>query len=581
MGGQHRQQQRSGRHPVLISILVLAVLIGLGAGAWWAFRPGTAAHTATGSACRSTTTLRVDAAPEIAPAVGRVADSWNARDTAVDGTCVRVAVSAAASSDVAAVIAGTKGVTVAGLGKPNGTATAPDVWIPDSSTWPARVGASAPSLALTGRSVASSPVVIAVPQPVAATLSGKPAWLSLLTAMSGGTLRPGIVDPNVDASGLLALLAVGQATGAGAARPSDSAQAALVGAMRGLSTGDSQLRDDLLGQFPRAGDQSTLARSLSAAPLPEQSVLAFDAAKPPVPLTALYLDPLVSLDYPYTVLPGLTGARSAAATRFGQALAGTTWKNDLATVDLRATDGTYGAGMPTLPGMPAGPLAHATLPPTAVAQALSTWSAVTVPGRMLAVVDVSGSMAAKVPTAGGATREAVTVSAARSGLGLFDDRWALGLWEFSTDMVGTKPYRQLAPIAPLATSRSAITGALTKVKPIPNGDTGLYDTVLAAYKTVQAGWDPSRVNSVVIMTDGQNDNPGGLTLPQLIAALDKVRDPARPIEVIAIGIGTGVDHSELAKITSTTGGGVFLASDPSMIGQIFLQAIALRPGSAK
>ncbi|HZM78571.1 MAG TPA: hypothetical protein VFC19_22825 [Candidatus Limnocylindrales bacterium] len=62
---------------------------------------------------------------------------------------------------------------------------------------------------------------------------------------------------------------------------------------------------------------------------------------------------------------------------------------------------------------------------TAVDQALSTWVAVTLPARMLAIIDVSGSMLQKVPTAGNATRAQVTLEAARRGLGLFEDSWAV------------------------------------------------------------------------------------------------------------------------------------------------------------
>jgi Mg-chelatase subunit ChlD len=124
-------------------------------------------------------------------------------------------------------------------------------------------------------------------------------------------------------------------------------------------------------------------------------------------------------------------------------------------------------------------------------------------------------------------------------------------------------------------------GALAQIQPVPNGNTGLYDTVLAAYKAVQHDWDPSRVNSVVIMTDGQNDDPAGISLDQLLTQLKSIENPAKPVEVIAIGIGNDVSQAELNKITSTTGGGTFVTADPSKIGEIFLKAIALRPGTAK
>ncbi len=560
-------------------IVLVAVL---GVGGWLGNRRGWFHHQSA-SSCGTASPLAISAAPEIAPALRTQADAWNAKNTAVDGDCVRITVTAAQPSDVASAIASAHQATVTGLGKPNGTTKVPDVWVPDSSTWAARLAAV--SVTLKGTSVASSPVVVAMPQPVAKALGSSLTsltWPQLLTKMTSGTIRSGIVDPDVDASGLSALLAVGSAASGGTTTVSTQSQAALVGAMRALATGDSQLRDDLMGQFPRAADASTIGQSLSAAPIPEQALLAYNAAQPPVPLVGLYLKPAPpALDYPYTPMSDLSKVKADAAARFAARLTGSAWKDTLANADLRAADGTFGAALPQTAGMPAGPLTPSTVPAAAVGQALSTWSAVTVPGRMLAVIDVSGSMATKVPTAGGETREAVTVAAARAGLGLFDDRWSLGLWTFSTDLNGKLPYKQLVPIGPLSAGRPAMQAALPGITPIPQGNTGLYDTVLAAYKTVQQGWDPSRVNSIVIMTDGQNDNPGGLTLPALLAQIKKIADPAKPIEVIAIGIGDGVDKTELAKITAATGGGVFLATDPSKIGGIFLQAIALRPGAAK
>jgi hypothetical protein len=83
------------------------------------------------------------------------------------------------------------------------------------------------------------------------------------------------------------------------------------------------------------------------------------------------------------------------------------------------------------------------------------------------------------------------------------------------------------------------------------------------------------------MTDGQNENPGGMTMNQLLAAIKKIKDPNKPVEVIAIGIGNGVNKSELDKITAATGGGAFVTADPSQISDIFLKAISLRPGAAK
>ncbi len=566
---------------------MLVLVAGAGAGGWYGYRSWQ--HQAS-AACDSG--LSVAAAPEITPAVSALAKQWNDNRTVVDGACVRITVTAAAPANEAAAIAGAANVSVGGLGQANGGTAVPDVWIPDSSTWLSRLQNASGQLAMNGTSVAASPVVVALPQPVAASLgTTKPTWSTLLAKLSSGKLHPGIVDPNVDASGLAALLAVGSAAQSAAgvtgstsqnSQAVANAQAATVGAMRALAVGESELRADLMGRFPRSTDATAVARSLSFAPVPEQSVLAYNAAKSPVPLVAAYLDPAPPpLDYPFTQLPDITANKADAAVKFQSMMSGDTWKNLLAKADLRAPDGTFGAAMPKLPGMPPGPFtATPNVPGTAVDQALSTWSAVTIPGRMLAVIDVSGSMAAAVSTAHGATREQVTVAAAKAGLALFDDQWVVGLWTFSTKLRGDIDYRKLVPVEPLSIGRSKMVSSLSQIQPVPNGSTGLYDTVLAAYKAVQKDWDPSRVNSVVIMTDGQNDDPGGITLDTLIKKLKAVANPDKPVEVIAIGIGTEVNEDELRKITDTTGGGTFVTADPSKIGEIFLKAIALRPANA-
>jgi hypothetical protein len=388
-------------------------------------------------------------------------------------------------------------------------------------------------------------------------------------------MRTGIVEPHRDAAGLAGLVAIAAVAGAANGQ---AGQQTTVRAMRALATGRSALRDDLLARFPRSTDIASLSSSLSAAPLSEQAVLTFNAKQPPVPLAALYVEPLSpALDYPYAVMPGVVDDKAGAAQAVASALSGTVYRENLAKVGLRAADGTTGSDFVAPKGAPS-PLPKSIPAPqsSAIEQVLATWTAVTSPGRLLAVIDVSGSMLTPVPTAGGATREQVTVEAARRGLALFDDSWAAGLWIFSTALDGPNDYRQLVPIGPLSDQRQELAGQLAAIQPKPNGDTGLYDTTLAAYKAVQSGWDAGRVNSVVVLTDGKNEDQSGLSLDQLIGDLKKVMDPNRPIQVIAIGIGNEVSESDLRRITETTGGGTFIAPDPSRVGDIFLKAIALR-----
>jgi Ca-activated chloride channel homolog len=570
MTGRHHSDPPQGVR-VRVVVAAAAVLV-LAAGAVVAWR-------ASGdSSCSGQVRLSVAAAPEIAVAVSETATEWARQATAPGGECVTVDVASAAPVNVAAAVATAADVTLNGVDKATGSTRVPDVWIPDSSAWLVRLRSARPGLVPDDApSVARSPVVLATPEPVATTLGWpetKPTWVSLLERMTAGTLKVGIVEPTRDAAGLSGLMAfdsIATASGTGTTP-------ATVGTVRAFFRGRSPLTADLVARFPRAGDAAAIGAGLGAAPLSEQAVISYNAGQPPVRLAALYLDPTPpGLDYPYALLPGVSAERAELARGLREALAGGSYRARLGAAGVRGADGT-GQGLPSLPGSP-NAVAQGAPDAKAVARAVTTWASVTRPGRMLLVMDVSGSMGAGVPTAGGAARAKVAVDAAAQGLSLVDDTWAVGLWTFSTLLNGDKDYQEQVPIGLMSVQRTAVLGALAKVQPRVGGNTGLYDTALAAYRAVQNGWDPASVNSVAILTDGKNQDPQGLSLDQLVTELKSLADPARPIQVIAIGIGDEVSEAELTKISSTTGGGTFIARDPSAIGEIFLKALALRPAT--
>lgn len=578
MTGRHRNHRRSGSGSAAPGRLIaVGVVLLAAAGVGFAVLRSGGGDTPAG--CSGEIRLTVAAVPEIAPPLQKAAQK--ARAAGPETRCLAVEVVAAPPADVAAAIAGEKGVKVGGLGEPSAGTRVPDVWVPDSTTWLQRFATAGSGIVPDdAESIASSPVVIAMPEPVAKTL-GWPektlTWESLLqTMLTQSGMKVGIVEPTRDAAGLSGLVALGGA--ARAAGP--AAEQTTVGTMRALVAGRSSASDDLLARFPRAADAEAIAAGLSAAPLSEQAMIAYNATRPPVRLAGLYLDPSPpALDYPFAIMPGLDAETAAAADSFLAALAGDDFRSLLAEQGLRAADGAPAADFPSLPGAPD----RATVAPVdaaVVGQALGTWISVTMPARMLAVIDVSGSMLTPVPTAGGASRGQIAVAAAKQGLSLFDNSWAVGLWTFSTELDGANDYKELVPIGPLSTQRPQLLAAIETVKPISGGQTGLYDTILAAYRTVQQGWDPASVNSVVIMTDGFNQDREGLSLSGLLAEVNKIKDPQRPINVIAIGMGNEVNEAELKKITATTGGATFIARDPSAIGEIFLKAVALRPNVA-
>ena len=574
MKGRHRP---SGPGRALRAVAAgVAVVVVLG-GSVYGYRKLSSAT------CGSTLGLTVSAAPEIAEALRQQASDW-VSTARVDGSCVSVAVTAVDPADMAAAVAAQSGAGLAGVGQAGGKTKVPDVWVPDSSTWLQRLRTvktdSVPPSAL---AVAKSPVVLAMPEPVAAGFgwpNTKLTWAALLAKVTTDpTVKVGIVAPTRDASGLNGLLTMAAvATATGGPTATETATAVL----RELSANSSSVRDEVLKRFPRASDKASLAAGLSAAPMSEQTVIAYNANQPPVRLAPLYVDPAPSsLDYPYAVMPATNGDKATAATAFYKQLGASSFRDKLATVGLRGADGSVGKGFQNPSGAPNTFTEASPMPAgTAIDTVVKSWLAISLPSRMLAVLDVSGSMLTPVPTAGGATRMQVTVEAARKGLTLFDDKWAMGLWIFSTQMDGAQDYKELVPIGPLSAQRPAMLQALAGVQPKKTGNTALYETIIAGYKNVQTGWDGGAVNSLMVMTDGQQDNPPtGMTLDQCVATLKSLADPKRPIRVILIGIGTDASEAQMKAITDSVGGATFVAPDPAKIGEIFLKAIALRSES--
>ncbi|MBU2669553.1 substrate-binding and VWA domain-containing protein [Actinoplanes bogorensis] len=546
--------------------------------------------------CSGSIRLTVAATPEIAPAVDQVAQRWVQDGANVNGTCVAVAVEDVNSSTMAGAVAGEHKVVLAGVGTAPEAVKVPDLWIPDSSTWILRLKSEAPGFVPSdGKPIAQSPVVLAMPEPVAKSV-GWPTqqlgWTQLLKMMKeNANLRTGITNPQRDATGLSGLLALGQAAGAGA-----NGQAARVQALNALAQGASQTRDAVIESFPRSLDPNDIGAALSAAPVSEQNVVAYNAAKPPVPLAALYLEPSpMPLDYPFAVMPETDLPKQQAAAGLRAQLSSATFKNALGAAGLRSPDGSFGAGFARPLGSPDasppasnsvggngenGGTAAAGLDASALSQVIGSWTAITQPGRVLAVFDVSGSMNTKVPTAKNQTRAAVTRGAAAAGLQMFNDKWAVGVWLFSTEMNGSKPWKEIVPIKPLATARSELQASISEIVPKKDGDTGLYDTVLDAYKNVKANWQGGKVNSVILFTDGKNENDSGIKLPFLVSELKRLNDPKEPIRLVIIGIGDQVDQNELQTIVKATpAGGVFVTKDPARMSEIFVEAIGRRTGA--
>ncbi|HZC52094.1 MAG TPA: VWA domain-containing protein [Mycobacterium sp.] len=509
--------------------------------------------------CRGTLPLQVDAAPSIATPVRTVATQWARTRPSAAGQCVSVTVKAVEPAKEATQLA---------------SATSPDttLWIPDSSLWADKVQAAKPVTAAVqiDAPIATSPLVLVASPGAAATLrQSATAWGTVIS----GKLPATIPDPTVNTDGLLGLLAIRAPVGGSAATPSTQ----LVGVMIGMSH----------AALPNAAAGfAKLAASPGTSPIfaaSEQEVISANTANHSVFAAAVYPPETPSLDFPVVRLtrPADTAALTAAAKQFETQLRTTAAQAQFSAAGLRDPAGDPVARAGAAEGVQSAKVTQ--LPRPTSAQALDVtrmWSAAAEDSRLLAVIDVSGSMGERAGN--GQTKIQLVAAAAETAVGFFPPTSDIGLWAFSTKQTATTDWAQLVPLGPLTTAvgnvprRQALLAAAAKMPARVGGDTALYDTALAAFEDVRNTYDPAKVNSVVLMTDGQNVDPGGISLNQLISTLRSQVDPARPVPIITIGIGTSVDVSALQAISAATGGKTYLVKNPADIRGVFLDAIIQR-----
>ncbi len=452
-------------------------------------------------------------------------------------------------------------------------ATGVDVWIPDSSMWLDRATASGIQLPPTHPVIATSPVVFALSSTAAAQLSaaeGTPETARILESRRTATpIRVGLPDPRRSAASVGAILAA-RAAVAGA----PDARAALTWAVRSsppqLPVDGGELLDRL------SSDPGT------AVPVSEQEVVRHNRAQPGTAVQAVYqVSGGVALDYPVVVLAA--GDAEAAASALVGVLTEEAASTAFLDAGFRSSDGRPGGALGSVAGIDPDVRVTSALPGgAAVDDAIRTAQLTNEPSRMLAVMDISGSMESQVPGADGASRMDLAKAAATRGLGLYGADSDIGLWVFSRKIDGDSDHRELIPVSSLGDDGSGSTGAqrlaqaLGGIQAVPEGGTGLYDTVLDAVRAMRAGWDQSKVNAVLVLSDGVNDDEGSISLDQLLGTLAAEQDRARPVTVISIAFGPESDVEALSKISAATGGVAYQSRDPNQIGEIFLDAVGQR-----
>ncbi|MFN2555779.1 MAG: extracellular solute-binding protein [Nitriliruptorales bacterium] len=500
----------------------------------------------------------------------------------------------------------------------------PVVWSPASSAWATVLNQR---LAERGRSPMAppsqpfmvTPLVIAMPAPMAAAL-GYPrkaiGWADILALSRSpegwaafghpewGPFRLGKTNPNFSTSGLSALMAqyyaatgkIRDLSAEDLRRPDVQAFARDVESAV-VHYGDTTLT--FLNNWYRNDARGTALTYASAVAVEEVSLINYNRGNPDgvlqqgeqprpprTPLVAVYpKEGTLFSDNPFILLdaPWVSGEQREAAAAFRDFVQRPDNQQQVLSFGFRPGNPDVAIGDPITsdngvdPDQPQTTL-EVPAPPVLVAM-LDDWSTQRKGARVLLVIDVSGSMGEPADGAGRGSRDTkldLAKRAAITSLDQFKGDDLVGVRIFSTGLKTTEPrdYIDLAPIAPIAGQREAVVARIDGL--VPTQGTPLYTVARDSFVQLQDGFDPDRINAVVLLTDGKNEDPRNDDLEQLLRVLrrDSEGGSTRPVRVFTIAYGRDADLGTLRRIAEATNAATYDASDPKSIEKVFTAVLS-------
>jgi Ca-activated chloride channel homolog len=577
-----------GLHPTLESVrrgaakwsfTVLGV-VGLVAAGWigntWVNNAAERRAQAQSPSCPAgDAVLHVAVAPNIAGPVEEAARNWNQRNTVVYDQCVRVDVT---SSDTSRVFDG-----LSGAWDERALGPKPQAWLPESTFWVNKLSASDnAAVGSPPESVATSPIVLAVPQQAAQPLTDGDSFLwgdvaALTSAPDGwarygkpewGRLSVAIPDPASNAASVLAIqcaiagaspLRAGPVTVETLTLPAVQQNLAQLAGSRPAdvptTTTDALIK---LGKTETVRDAP-----FSAVPVTEVDLYRRNLGLDGKPVSGKPLHevaargPSPAADFPFVALSSADGDQSQlrAAQKFRDFLKQDEQQQAFNRAGLRAAGG---ADYPRdAPGIRWDSATTSLVPAdaTTTQQISATWSNAAEGGQVVTVlVDVSRSML----TDGGAGKSRIDwVKQALHGM---TDRMAtgsLGIWEFSRGLDAERPYKQLVPTGPVAAQRPALHIGVDALTPATG--TQLYTSLDAVYQAALNSYAEGKRNRVVVISDGRND--GGLSYSKVRERLLDLGRPRGRLPLSFLAIGSDPDRPELTALAHATGGSVSALTD--------------------
>lgn len=497
----------------------------------------------------------------------------------------------------------------------------PVIWSPASSAWGAilnhRLGAigQAAMAPADAQAFMLTPLVIAMPRPMAEAIGwpntpiGYADIINLAQDPAGwggkghpewGPFRLGKTNPNFSTSGLSATIAQYYAatgktrdlTAEDLARPEVDAFAR---AVENSVVHYGDITPTFLNNWYRNDARGTALTYTSAVAVEEKSVIDYNLGNPDgitdpgerprppkIPLVAIYPkegtlfsdNPFFVLDAPWVDDREREGAR--AFERYVQTPAN---QQRVVQFGFRPGNPEVAVGSPidrsngVDPDQPQNILGVPE--PPVLARVLELWGEQRRSARVMLVIDVSGSMGEAADDEGN-TKLDLAKQAAVTALDQFkaDDDVALRI--FSTDISPQAPteYLDLVPFGPIGAQREQMASKIRSL--VPTQGTPLYTVAGASFNDLRATYDAAKINAVVLLTDGRNEDPNNRDVERLLTDLRAASEgqSSRPVRIFPIAYGQDADLAVLKRIAEATNAAAYDASNPATISQVFTAVVS-------
>lgn len=515
----------------MITAVVVVVLIAL-VTAWWQLSPDAPVDASADGACaEGEAVLDITVDPEIADPIRTLAARYNDTRPVVLDHCAEVVVTERPTADMVAAF--TSNATWDPVLGPR-----PALWIPVSSRQIESM--RVPGLIEgTPRSVASSPIVLAVPEVLRHALAAtQTSWADLPRLQQGSLEAIGLPGWN----------------GLQMALPPGDTSLAVAAAVAGAVSGTDPLTEEAVASGQALSAVSALAAVAPEIPDTSAAITALGAAAPAeaaihaVPVTqrllaangsATFYVPAGAApvaDYPAAVMTGpwVDKTENLIAGLFAEYLRKPEQQRDL-----------------TAAGFAAPPAQPVAAPPRAALDRLRRVLDNPVLGvHATALLDISASMAT---IDGELSRLTNTIGALASTLNVMPPEYGLGIWTFGGSAAGGDPYEVVVDSAALTDDhRGTLMGSLGSIEATTTQTDECYPALLAAYRNAVANYAADRTNSILLVTDGPEDD-SALSGTDLLAAVEGAGTPEKPIRVDVIVVG-GAGTDTLRTLTERTGG---------------------------